>query len=92
MLMEKGADPACPDAVGATALHYAVSGGHVQSQNVLVITLCATVNLFTLNFLLHLFPSSSPSSSPPSGTEEPCGEQYAVASHVWHIPCDLCTL
>lgn len=29
MLMEKGADPACPDAVGATALHYAVSEGHV---------------------------------------------------------------
>ena len=63
MLMEKGADPACPDAVGATALHYAVSEGHVQPQNILVITLRATVNLFTLNFLPHLFPSSSPSLS-----------------------------
>ena len=57
MLMEKGADPACADAVGATALHYAVSEGCVQCQNLLVITLCATVNLFTRNFLLHLFPS-----------------------------------
>lgn len=57
MLMEKGADPACADAVGATALHYAVSEGCVQCQNRLVITLCATVNLFTRNFLLHLFPS-----------------------------------
>lgn len=75
MLMERGADPACVDAVGATALHYAVSEGCVQSQNLLH---CLT---FSLSFLFLLPPSS--------GTKEPCGEQNAAYIHLWHLWCGL---
>ena len=59
MLMERGADPACVDAVGATALHYAVSEGCVQTQN----------RLHSLTFSPSFLPP------PSSGTKKPCGEQ-----------------
>lgn len=62
MLMERGADLACADAVGATALHYAVSvvalilGCILQVMNVVDINQTdVTIKVLTLFFVTSLF-------------------------------------
>jgi len=60
MLMERGADLACADAVGATALHYAVSvlilGCILQVTNVVDINQTdVTIKVLTLFLVTSLF-------------------------------------